>query len=148
MTTLRPDPDEVLQHVRRTDLPWRQATHTNCGREIAELAPDRVISHSEARAKVNRMGKQRAAMFLCMTCAGRWYVTPEWDDDPVGRMYAECQKFVNRSDSENIVAHELRAIAMLIAAHRDEFNEAVAGLSGAVSLTAARATKRQRAGRR
>lgn len=137
------DPDEVLQHIRRTDLPWREATKTRCGRLVAELAADRVIPLDEARAKVKRLGKQRAAMFLCMTCCNHIDDWPEWDADPVTRMERECAggRWRKRDSDLELVERELRAIAMLVLAHRDEFDAAVNGLGEVESLTDIRASR-------
>lgn len=123
--------DEVLQHVSRPDMPWRAATLTRCGREVAELAEGRVIDVDTARAKVKRLGQQRAAMFLCMTCCNHVGDWPEWDVNPIGRMNRECSGAAYRRDDDPRVAGlatDLRALAILADRHRDEFDAIVAGL--------------------
>lgn len=47
----------------------------------------------------------------------------------------------------NVTTTELRAIAALVAAHRDEFDEFIAGLANTTSLDAVRRDRRRRADR-
>lgn len=120
---------EVLQHISRPDLPWRRATLTRCGREIAELAADRVVTVDEARKKVDRLGKTRAVMFLCMTCIDRWHAWPEWDESPAGLIgrYSEGASWARRNeDGESRfdgLNRELRALAILAQRYEPEFRE-------------------------
>lgn len=124
------DRDETFQHIRRTDLPWRPATRTRCGLVVDSLKPDRLITVEDAGAKWKRMGAQRAALFLCMSCVSRTsaYYWPEWDVDPVGRFERELSNGMGRrkTDEPRLVELELRAIAILIADHRDEFDGLIA----------------------
>lgn len=128
---------EPIDHVRRPDLPWREATVTECGKPIVDVAS--CITRPAMRAKFAREGRQRAAFTTCMTClhtGDRW---PEWQDDPVkalGRYF-----YMFRGDEQ--LADELRALAALVEAHRDEFDAYMAGLKDTVNLTAARLAKRR-----
>ena len=127
-------------HVRRLDLPWRETTMTECGRQLADVAT--WITREELVARVKTDGIQRAAYSTCMTCletAKRW---PAWSENPAQALSRELGHW-GRPDEQTQV--ELRAIALLIAAHREEFDETVAGLKGTVSLAAARQAKRRRA---
>lgn len=116
--------DEPLTHIARTSPPWRDASKTVCGRLISQYADGLVVNLADARAMQRRLGKQRFALAICMTCAhnvGNW---AEWDDSPVRRMEREVTggAFGRR---EPVIEHELRAIAALIDRHGDEFNELV-----------------------
>lgn len=118
---------EPLSHIQRTPLPWRESALTECGRPIAEMAL--VITVDEARRRAAEMGKQRFSLFHCMTCThtvGSW---PSWESDPLGRLSRE-----SRGDLD-LVTKELRAIAALIEAHRDEFDAFVEGLDQTVNLS-------------
>lgn len=115
---------EPLKHIARTPLPWRESGKTVCGKLIAQYADGLVMSLEDAAAMSRSMGKQRFALVICMTCAhnaNRW---TRWEDNPVARMEREVTggAFGKR---EPIFDHELRSIADLIAAHREEFDARV-----------------------
>lgn len=116
--------DEPLKHIARTPLPWRESGKTVCGKPISQYVKGLVLSLEEAFALSRRLGAQRFALTHCMTCAhnaNRW---TRWEDSPVARMEREVTggAFGKR---ESILEHELRSIADLIAAHREEFDERV-----------------------
>ena len=128
--------DGPLTHIARTPLPWRIATKTVCGKPIANYPTERVVGLADAVAMQRRMGTQRFVLAICMTCAhnvGKW---AEWDADPMRRMEREVTGGGFRK-IEPIVEHELRAIAALIAAHRDEFDATVESYAsgGIVSMS-------------
>lgn len=141
---------EPLKHLTRPPLPWRDADLTRCGRPVAELRDDAVISFDGAKALIDRHGKQRAAFMLCMVCAQGGSPWTTWDNDPVARLFRELEsvggtysRFFRdpaRAERRDKVAAELRVIALLIEQHRDEFDEALAALSGGevVNLAARR----------
>lgn len=131
---------EPLDHVLRPALPWRDQNDvkTECGRALVGLS---VLSRDAAQVKWKKQGQARAALTTCMTClqtAQRW---PSWDEDParslgrehLGAMWAEGDPRLNR---------ELRAIALLIDAHREEFDATVRGLEDVGSLDDARKRKK------
>lgn len=131
--------DTVRDHVRRTDLPWRIATTTECGKPVVDVAS--VISRAELVAKVKQDGIQRAAYSTCMTCletARRW---PDWNADPVEAVARDF--YGGRRDPR--LRDELRAIAALVDAHRDEFDDYLTGLGETVDLLAARRARRRSA---
>lgn len=145
MTSPIDGPDKI-DHVRRPDLPWRVATLTECGRPIDGLP---TISRDEFVARVRAQGQQRSAMTTCMTCwstANRW---PAWTTDPVGAIGRECAGagYVKPERLEQF-RRELQAIAALVAAHRDEFDEYLTGLGATVDLAQARARSRAAKARR
>jgi len=133
---------EEIQHVIRPRLPWRtDEAMTECGRP----AGDGDMTRDEAIAKVKRLGKVRASLSSCMTCwqtASRW---PGWDRSPSSVMarYAKGLGFwVGRDPADDSprarMDIELRAIAALVEAHREEFDAYVEGASAAPSLDAVR----------
>lgn len=120
--------DEPLTHISRTPLPWRDPGKTVCGHPIAQYPDHLVVNLADARAMQKRLGKQRFALAICMTCAhnvGHW---ASWDENPFGRMQREVTGggFGKR---EPELEAELRAIATLIAARRDEFDGLVAAFA-------------------
>lgn len=142
------DDGEVLQHILRTPLPWRDAARTACGLVVDELAAGRVLTLDEGRAKIARLGKQRASMFLCMTCCNRAPNWPEWDRDPVERMARECERGWGNPEHRVVVERDLRAIAALIVAHRGEFDDLVRGqVDGIVVSLSTLRTERRRGAR-
>ena len=129
---------EALSHIRRSPLPWRESELTECGRPVSEMA--KVVDWQEARRLTKEYGRQRFALLFCMTCTyttDRW---PTWDSDPLERLSRE------RRGNEELVQRELRVIAALIAAHRDEFDEALAGFDTVGDLAARRGKKRRSGG--
>ena len=133
----------ALTHIARPPLPWRDSGKTVCGQPISQYADGRVVGLADAHAMQRRLGKQRFALAICMTCAhnvGRW---ASWDNDPIARMEREVSggAFGKR---DPILEHELRAIAALIAAHPDEFSDLVSSYAdgGVVSLAAHRKERR------
>ncbi len=134
--------DENLprQHVKRPALPWRDDTMTECGRP----ADDTCLTREQAIAKARRLGPRRAALTTCLVCldtAQRW---PGWDLSPAAVMARELKGFTYwRSDSDTTprIQDDLRAIALLIDAHREEFNELLAALQATVPLRARKARR-------
>lgn len=137
--------DEPLTHITRTALPWREATKTVCGHPVAQYPAGLVVNLADARVMQRRLGKQRFALAICMTCAhnvGHWV---EWDENPIGRMEREVTggAFGKR---EPVLEAELRAIAALIELHREEFDDLVSSYVNRDVVTMAQ-LRRQRAGR-
>lgn len=135
-----PPDDLPKEHVERPPLPWRAARITECG---LPTAGHPVITRDEFVVKVRRQGKQRAAFTTCMTCwdtAQRW---PTWEQDPVRRICRETYGNGARGSYDRFRA-ELYAIEVLVAAHREEFDAALAGLADAPRLDEARRVRRAR----
>jgi hypothetical protein len=122
---------EAVQHIMRSPLPWRPDEElTECGKPAVDFA--KVISRDLAVAQHRDLGATRFAMVTCITCtqtANRW---PTFDMNPVDRLLREAQR------PSPLFKAELRALAMLAAAHPEEFTEAVADLGNTVDLAAAR----------
>lgn len=124
-----------LEHVERAALPWREENLTECG---LPTAGHPVITRDQWIEKVKRQGKQRAAFTTCMTCWDAARRNAAWADDPV-RAVERAASDWRRKDQ---LSDELRAIALLVDAHRDEFRETLAGLGNVTDLTARRRARR------
>lgn len=119
---------EPVDHILRPQLPWRSSPGiTECGYN-AERAP--TISRAEYFDRVKNFGRQRTAMLTCMTCAdtaSRWST---WEDDPRQAMQREIawegRRSVRSDESGCRLKDELLAVAILIEAHRDEFDAYIA----------------------
>jgi len=118
---------DPVDHILRPALPWRSAPAvTECGYDARMV---KTISRAEFAQRVKDYGQQRAALLTCMTCSetSRRYAT--WEEDPrqaIEREAAWESKW--RSDRGNQLRDELLAIAVLIAAHPDEFKQALAAI--------------------
>jgi hypothetical protein len=116
---------ERVEHVARPRIPWRDnGVRTECG---LPAAAHPVISRAAFTAKLRQLGKQRTAMTTCMTCfntALRW---PTWEENPAACLGRETQAY--RTDKARELNDELRAIALLVSRHREEFD----GLMGALA---------------
>lgn len=127
-----------ISHIARPPLPWRDDARTECGRPTNDVR--RVITRSDAERLQKRLGAQRASYQLCMTCwqtARRW---PTWEVNPLDRL---ARDLMRPGDNERLLHRELRAIAMLIEAHRGEFDQLVADLGAAPDLNARRMRQRR-----
>lgn len=131
-----------LEHVLRPMLPWREEQLTECGKQPNEHA----ITRDVFIVKVNKQGKKRAAMTTCMTCfetAQRW---PDWNTNPVAVVAREVRNVTYWGhQDESPLRDELRAIALLIEAHPEEFADTLAALKSAVPFGKRRARAVRRA---
>jgi len=116
---------EPVDHIERPSLPWRrEGSATECGLDASKT---KTLTRSEFFERVKDYGKQRTAMLTCMTCsqtAERWGT---WEDDPRMALQREIEwergGFWGRArdDRGQLLRDELLAIAVLIEAHREEF---------------------------
>lgn len=143
---------DVLDHILRYPLPWRtDEALTECGK--APTAVKQVVTHTELRRRIKDWGQQRTAMTVCMTCAARAPYSRSWERDPVNVIERETSRVRHQATREHLngepgserarFTDELRAIAALVDAHRDEFDAYLTGLDDTVNLAARRAAKRQ-----
>lgn len=163
------DMDKVgpVDHIARLPLPWRtEADYTECGKPLADYATDRLVTADEVQARIKRIGKQRAAFTVCMTCADtvfRW--SGSGGRNVLGAIEREIQATQyaspphpgestrDRSRSERMWARrqrleaEVEALAALVAAHREEFDGYLAGRADTVSLADRRQARRLRGAR-
>jgi hypothetical protein len=134
---------DAMEHIERCTLPWQSERLTECGKPIAEFAT--VLSRTDAARKFREQGKQRAAMTTCMTCLNRGSDQPlSWEGDPAAVMRRACERLGWRVGQDHPMNVELRALALLVQAHRDEFDQAIRDLTGAVSLAEIRRAKAPR----
>lgn len=122
---------EPLDHILRPRLPWRRDEEhaiTECGYDASVVC---TLTRAEFFQREKDLGKKRTAMLTCMTCsetARRWGT---WDDDPRLALQREIEwergtgRWYSRDDRGCQLLDELPAIASLIEAHRDEFDEAI-----------------------
>jgi hypothetical protein len=130
---------EQLDHVRRPDLPWRVSITTECGRPVDDVKSH--ISRDELLARYRDFGQARTSLTTCMTC---WQTSRRWqtfETDPVDALRRE----VYGGRTEKLFGDELRALAALALAHRDEFDAYLAGLGETANLAERRGARRRRA---
>jgi hypothetical protein len=118
---------DPVDHILRPALPWRsEPAITECGYDASKV---KTITRAEFAQRVKDYGMQRAAMLTCMTCSQTSSRYATWEEDPreaIEREAAWESKW--RRDRGNQLRDELLAIAVLIAAHPEEFKQAVAGI--------------------
>jgi hypothetical protein len=136
-----------MEHIERCMLPWQSERLTECGKHVEEFAV--VLTREQAARKFREQGQQRAALTTCITCMNRGQYQPlSWGSNPAAVMSRACDHAGWRPGDDHPMNVELRALALLVEAHRDEFDEAVAALKDSASFAAARrarATQRRRA---
>lgn len=146
-----------VDHITRVVLPWRSAPElTECGKPVTGLT-DRLVTRAEAASRIQRVGKQRAAFSLCMTCAStsdRQRNLYGHTEDPVGAVARAtgavrhaAPPWNGRDETKDWrererLTTEFEAIAALIAAHRDEFDGYLSGREQTVSLADRRRLRR------
>lgn len=134
---------DPVTHIERPTLPWREDEHLTECRLDAEKYP--TMTRDEAVRKFKDLGRTRFTMVTCITCfttADR-YGNATWEDNPIALMARHAGPVFRQSDEvTNRLQAELRAIGMLIEAHRDEFDATVADLAATSSLDAHRQAKR------
>lgn len=131
--------DDPLEHVARPLIPWStRPGRTECGRQVNDVAA--VVDLARFVAKLNRQGKTRAAMTTCMTCWTRLqYGAHSWDKSPVEVL----DRDLGRYDERDVITVELRALAALVEAHRDEYDDLIGGLQDTTDLAQRRRDKRR-----
>lgn len=139
--------DEPLTHIARPPLPWRDSGKTICGKPISQYAEGLVINLADAHMSVRRMGKQRFALTHCMTCASNADRWDTWENNPRGRLAREIG-YEGITKVDPIIEHEIRAFALLIEAHRDEFDALVESFAsgGVVTMDSLRRARALRGG--
>lgn len=132
-----------LDHIARTELPWRTGLpRTECG-----LTNTPALTTDEFVDKARREGQRRTALTTCMTCYDKRVmfgrlVNRDGLVDVLGR---EVRR-VNQSrdpDASRELENELQAIAALIDAHRAEFDATLEGIREAPTLDDVRRRRAQ-----
>ncbi len=122
---------QPVDHIVRPQLPWRGGHDeqiTECGYDASKVS---TITRAEFSARIKDLGQQRTAMLTCMTCADTSRRWADWETDArlaVGREItweAGGGYYRTRTDRGERLKDELHAIADLIAAHRQEFDDAL-----------------------
>lgn len=132
---------ERRDHVIRARLPWRTDDLTECGRPVEDVGS--TITREQLRWRLKQYGQQRTAFTVCMTCWGVARSEDVWETNPTGMIsrdmrrgrgaivYYDYQRPVDGVPQQPTGPHvdrlsvELHAIAEMIAAHRDEFDQRV-----------------------
>lgn len=136
-----------LRHLRRAAPPWSSQARTVCGRPLDDVAA--WLPFEEAKALFGKVGHVRAQFLFCQTCLsmhGYRQETPtRWEEEPdkVVADWAGRSNWRHTADGEQTRA-ELRALAFLVDAHREEYDAAVAALLND-DLAARRRAPRRRA---
>ena len=129
---------EPVDHIERPRLPWRSPDEpalTECGFAAVKV---KTLTRSEFFRRLKEYGTQRTAVLTCWTCleaARRWAT---WEDDPRQAMAREIQWEGQREERGTHLRDELRAIALLIKAHPDEFAVIVRQVQGTVDFLSER----------
>lgn len=110
---------QTRDHVLRAKLPWRNEELTECGRPVSDVASTITIGSFMVRLK--KYGQQRTAFTMCMTCWHTCGHQAQWSTNPVGVMHRWTERARDREGDR--MTTELRAVAALIEAHRDEFDQ-------------------------
>lgn len=134
---------EPVDHIERPRLPWRSDTDTSlteCGFECVRV---KTLTHSEFFRRMKEYGEQRTAILTCMTCMNTSRQWATWDEDPRKALGREIDWEIRwMAKHGNRLRDEMRAIALLIKAHPEEFKELVHGVMGTVDLLAERRKRR------
>lgn len=128
-----------LDHILREPLPWRHQRHTECGR-LAEKV-QKTIERDEYAHRLQRLGQRRTSFTVCQTCATRFDSAETWTNSPIAMLHRETTRVgpwsgVNQklTEEQQRLTNELRALAALAEAHREEFDSYMAGLDSTISL--------------
>jgi hypothetical protein len=149
-------PDEPRDHVIRDSLPWRTDELTECGRAVSDVAS--IITKEQLVWRLKQYGQQRTAFTVCMTCFSAARDSARWETNPTGMLSRDMRRgrmmtyrdYDRTSNTYGVVkvdrlSAELHAIAGLIEAHREEFDERVeASKQAALFAARRRAAEKQK----
>lgn len=123
---------DPVDHIARPRLPWRSyddGSVTECGLN-AEKAP--TLTRDAYFQRVKDLGKQRAAMITCMTCAQTAERWGTWEDDPRTALQREIEWEQrgrwSREPRGQRLKDELVAVAELVNLHREEFDSLISAI--------------------
>lgn len=129
-----------VDHIARAVVPWHEpATMTECGRRVEDVAS--LVARDEVVARVKREGKQRVLYSTCQTCVSTVQNHETWHQNPVAvasRHFAALDW--EATDQQKA---EVLAIAALIEAHREEFDEFINGFGQTSDLASVRRQKQR-----
>lgn len=113
---------EPVDHIERPGLPWRgDSPMTECGLNKKSV---KMLSRDEFKQRLKDYGQQRTALTTCMTCINTAHRWRTWEEDPREAVDREIQwegRWTNGQHGRRL-RDELRAVAILIANHREEFD--------------------------
>jgi hypothetical protein len=136
---------KTITHIERSGLPWRAEQLTECGLD-APRHP--TWTREEVVARYKEWGAQRLSLHVCMTCWSTFARHATWEDDPASCIVRHATPMTLRwgvpSEDKRRFADELRAIAALIAAHREEFDALVDSYAEVVDLKEVRRERNRR----
>lgn len=124
----------VVKHVARRDLPWRKAALTECGLDLDKHA---AMTADDLAETVKKLGSQRTAMLVCMTCWNTSYRYGEdrsWMGPSVLTTLEREIQWARRHRAGSPFLADLKAIEVLISRHRAEFDELIEDQRETVSL--------------
>lgn len=142
---------EPVEHVLRGRLPWRREDErrlTECGRAAESCT---ALTSADMDAKIRAQGQQRAGLSSCMTCwdkTGRKYagLLGKYDkDDPVEVLRREIDRSRWGEEEKKPLQDELRALGMLVAAHREEYDTLLRDIRDSVDIGMAKLSLQKRA---
>lgn len=138
----------TLDHLLRAAPPWYTGPQmTECGRPSGDVKS--IVDRQAMKNTVERLGKQRAAMVMCMTCVGLYSRPGIWERHPaeILQRLIESTRYRARGgdDGRARLNRELLAIGMLIEDHREEFESYLTALEQTSDLDQARRRSRLRA---
>lgn len=145
-----PPADPPLNHIARPNLPWRDDELTECGKPAADIAGE-VLTRDEAHTLVRQLGKTRFSFVTCVTCWQTAEWNHGWEVSPtqvIAREAKRASQWTRGTGTNERLDHELRALAALVDAHREEFASYLTGLDETTDLAAARLARARRAARR
>ena len=127
--------DEPLKHIRRVSLPWRseELVLTECGR-VAANHPS--VSVDEAKESVKKLGERRTSFLFCVTCLDACRRSA-WRAERTDALFAAIEREVDRANTrqpDEQFVRELHAIALLVDAHRAEFDMILADMTEATDI--------------
>jgi hypothetical protein len=125
----------ALRHIWRAELPWRRTIETECGLRVRSAIDGRATSPVAERC-VNRASyldeqrrecrepatRHRWLLGFCQPCQLASLAHRSFDESPHLLLLRACQVYGKRA---RLIDSELRAVALLVARHRDEFDEQI-----------------------
>lgn len=121
---------EPVDHILRPQLPWRMdGGITECGLDASKV---KLLTREEFLARLKEYGQQRTALLTCMTCSDTARRFGTWEDDPRRALHREIEwetrggHYWSRDERGVRLRDELSSIALLIEAHREEFDAHIA----------------------
>lgn len=134
----------VVAHVVRPRLPWRTVDKTYCGKDPSEFS--RIVELEEARSRWKQIGQTRGRYEFCVTCIDTANRHQPWSTNPCAAVAWEYERYSWGRDDDRLrtAKAELQAVALVLEAHREEFDLAFASLLATTSLSDLRTARRAR----